>query len=339
MYEGWFFTLKEVLSQSEIDLLLNALSTGEISAEDVKAESTKTDVIKNYDFRRPNKFSKDQLRTLHMIHDNFGRLASNFLSGYLRTSVTVKIASVDQLTYEDFLVSIPSPTLMAVLSLSPLKGTAVFECNPAFTFPIIDLLFGGPGEMPVALREMTDIELSVLKKLISKLMESMVYAWSDIFNFQPVIENIETNPQFNQIISPNETVAIVTLSTTVNQSQGIINLCLPFITLEPVISKLTAHYWFASQDVSGADGAKSIIRNKLLNVPLDLSAVVGHTELTVREFLGLDEGDVIPLDINAGDDFELYVNDHVRFKVQPGLVRSKVGVRVTSKVSGGNNHG
>ncbi len=332
------FTLKEVLSQSEIDLLLNALSTGEISAEDVKVES-KTDVIKNYDFRRPNKFSKDQLRTLYMIHDNFGRLASNFLSGYLRTSVTVKIASVDQLTYEDFLVSIPSPTLMAVLSLPPLKGTAVFECNPAFTFPIIDLLFGGPGEMPDSLREMTDIELSVLKKLISKLMESMSYAWSDIFNFQPVIENIETNPQFNQIISPNETVAIVTLATTVNQSQGIINLCLPFITLEPVISKLTAHYWFASQDISGADEAKDIIRNKLLNVPLDLKAVVGHTDVTVREFLGLDEGDVIPLDIKAGADLELYVNDYVRFKVQPGLVNSKVGVRVTAKVSGGSNHG
>lgn len=331
--------LKEVLSQSEIDMLLNALSAGEISAEDVKAAESKSEVIKTYDFRRPNKFSKDQLRTLYMIHDNFGRLVSNFLSGYLRTSVTVKIASVDQLTYEDFLVSIPSPTLMAVLSLPPLKGTAVFECNPAFTFPIIDLLFGGPGEMPSSLREMTDIELSVLKKLIGKMMQSMSYAWSDVFNYEPVIENIETNPQFNQIISPNETVAIVTLSTTINQSQGIINLCLPFITLEPLISKLTAHYWFASQDVSGADEAKEIIRNKLLKVSMKLVAVVGHTDLTVREFLGLDEGDVIPLDIEVGDDFELYVNDHVKFKVQPGLIKSKVGVRVTAKVPGGNNHG
>ena len=326
--------MKEVLSQSEIDMLLSAISSGEVSAEDVKAES-KTDTIKTYDFRRPNKFSKDQLRTLHMIHDNFGRLVSNFLSGYLRTSVSVKIASVDQLTYEDFLVSIPSPTLMAALSLPPLKGAAVLECNPAFTFPIIDLLFGGPGEMPHSIREMTDIELGVIRKLTGKMLQSLAYAWVDIFSFEPVIENIETNPQFNQIISPNETVAIITFSTTVNQSHGIINLCLPFITLESVISKLTAHYWFASQDVSGADGAKEIIRSKLLKVPMELEVAVGHTDLTVQEFLGLDEGDVIPLDIKAGDDFELYINEHMKFKVQPGLVKSRVGVRVTAKVLGG----
>lgn len=329
--------MKEVLSQSEIDMLLNALSSGEISAEEVQAEG-KSDTVKNYDFRRPNKFSKDQLRTLYMIHDNFGRLASNFLSGYLRTNVTVKIASVDQLTYEDFLVSIPSPTLMAVLSLPPLNGTAVFECNPAFTFPIIDLLFGGPGEMPINLRELTDIELTVLKKLNEKLMDSLIYAWSDIFDFNVIIESIETNPQFSQVISPSETVAIVTFTTSVNESQGFLNLCLPFIVLEPVVSNLTAHYWFA-QDVSGAEGAKEVIKNKLLNVDLDLQAVVGHTCLTVGDFLQIDEGDVIPLDINVGDDFELLVNNQAKFKVQPGLVKNKLGVKVTAKMLGVKNHG
>ncbi|MEW6623108.1 MAG: flagellar motor switch protein FliM [Bacillota bacterium] len=326
--------MKEVLSQSEIDLLLNALAAGEITTEDVQRD-VKANVVKTYDFRRPNKFSKDQLRTLYMIHDNFARLVSNFLSGYLRTNVTVKIASVDQLTYEDFVVSIPSPTLLVAFTMEPLKGTAVFECNPAFSFPIIDLLFGGPGEMPHRLREMTDIELSVLKKLSSKLLDNLVFAWSDIFSFKHSIENIETNPQFNQIISPNETVAIVTLATTVNHTQGIINICLPYITLETVISKLTAHYWFSSQEKSGVEEAKSIILRKLVKVPIEVTAVIGHAELTVREFLQLAEGDVIPLDVKIGDDIELLVNDQLKFWGQPGLVKDKAGIQVTSKVFGG----
>ncbi len=330
--------MKEVLTQSEIDMLLNALSSGEITAEEVKAESS-SEVVKNYDFRRPNKFSKDQLRTLYMIHDNFGRLVSNFLSGYLRSNVTVKIETVDQLTYEDFLVSIPSPTLMAVLKLNPLKGTAVFESNPTFTFPIIDLLFGGQGDMPSTIRELTDIELSVLKKLNEKILSFLSYAWADIFELEPSIESLETNPQFNQAISPNETVAIITLSTVVNNSKGLINLCLPFITLEPVISKITAHYWFASQDSSDAEDARKIILKNILNVPLDISAVVGSTDLTVREFLNLDEGDVIPLDIKVGDDMQLLINDHLKFKVQPGLVNKNIGVKITGKVSGGNIDG
>jgi flagellar motor switch protein FliM len=332
------FYLKEVLSQSEIDMLLNALSSGEITAEEVEAVS-KSETVKDYDFRRPNKFSKEQLRTLFMIHDNFARLVSNFLSGYLRTNVTVKIESVDQLTYEDFLVSIPSPTLMAVLSLPPLKGTAVFECNPAFSFPIIDLLFGGPGIMPAKLRELTEIELSVLKKLNGKLLANLTYAWSDIFHFQPEIENLETNPQFSQAISPNETVAIVTLSTEINKTKGIINLCLPFITLEPVISKLTAHYWFASQETSNVEENAKYIQNKLLKVPVEFCAVVGHSEITVREFLDLNEGDVIHLDTKAGEDMQMLINNQVKFKIQPGLIKKKIGVKITAKALGGEADG
>ena len=330
--------LKEVLSQSEIDLLLNALATGEISAEDMK-EDVQAEIVKKYDFRRPNKFSKDQLRTLYMIHDNFARLTSNFLSGYLRTSVNVKIASVDQLTYEDFVNSLPSPTLMTLFDMNPLSGTAVFEYNSAFVFPIIDLLFGGPGEMPPRLRDLTDIEVSVLRKLNGKLLDNLGHAWADIFKFDLVIESLETNPQFNQIISPNETVALVTFATTVNNSQGIINICLPFLTLEPVISKLSAHFWFASQDVSGIEKAKKTIMGKLIKIPVELTAFFGHTELTVREFLQLDEGDVVPLDLKAEDDLELSVNDQIKFMVQPGVIKNKIGVRINSKMFGGGNNG
>lgn len=310
-------------------MLLDALASGELSVDEVTKE-TRQESVKEYDFRRPNKFSNDQLRTLHMIHDNFARMVSNFLSAYLRSSVQVKIASVDQLTYEDFLVSIPSPTLMTVFSMQPLKGTAVLETNPALVFPIIDLLFGGPGEMPGTVRELTDIEMSVLRKLNAKILENLAYAWTDIFQFSPEIEAMETNPHFNQVMSPNETVAIVTLSTTIGNSQGMINLCLPFVTLETVISKLTAHFWLAHQETNGVEQTRRKLLAKINSVPLELTAIAGETELTIRDFLQLQEGDVIPLDKAAGTDLVLLVEDKPKFKVQPGFIRRRMGVQITA---------
>ncbi|MBZ4686965.1 MAG: flagellar motor switch protein FliM [Clostridiales bacterium] len=323
--------MKEVLSQSEIDALLNALDSGEINAVDISKDPTTTD-IKKYDFRRPNKFTKDQLRTLQMIHENFARMLSNFLSGYLRTTVSINIVSVDQLTYEDFLVSIPGTTLMTIFEMQPLTGSAVLECNHNFTFPIIDLLFGGSGKKMGKVRELTDIELGVLRKLNQRILENMAYAWGDVFKFTPKIESLETNPQFNQIISPNETVAIITFSSDIGENQGILNICLPFITLEGVISKLSAHFWFASHESGGPDKTQDKIKKRLSQVSLTLAAVCGETELTVRDFLQLSEGDVITLDKNIQDDMDLLVEGYPKYKIQPGVVGEKFAVQVTEKL-------
>ena len=323
--------MKEVLSQSEIDALLTALDSGQIDAAEVGKKAATTDV-KTYDFRRPNKFTKDQLRTLYMIHENFARMLSNFLSGYLRSTVSINIVSVDQLTYEDFLVSIPSPTLLTIFEMQPLSGTAVFECNYNFTFPIIDLLFGGPGTKISNIRELTDVELGVLRKLNKKILENMAYAWGDVLKFTPKIESLETNPQFNQIMSPNETVAIITFSSEVSDNQGIVNICLPFITLENVISKLSAHFWFASQESEGTAKTQDEISKRLGQVPLTIKAICGETDLTVRDFLQLSEGDVIKLDNKLQEDMHLLVEEYPKYKVQPGVVSEKLAVQVIEKI-------
>ncbi|GAW92951.1 flagellar motor switch protein FliM [Calderihabitans maritimus] len=320
--------MKEVLTQAEIDLLLSAMSSGKVKAEDFKKEESEVKV-KTYDFRRPNKFSKGQLRTLFMLHDNYARLLSNFLSAYLRTNVQIRMASVDQLTYEDFMVSIPSPTLMTVFSMPPLKGMAVLETNPEFIFPIIDLLFGGPGEMPEQIRELTDIEMGVLRKLNAKLLENLAYAWADIVEIETKIESLETNPQFNQIISPSETVAVVTMSTAIGNHKGLINLCLPYLTLETVISKLSAHFWLASLDSEQEGEQRSRIRRKIADAFVELTGVCGHAYITVRDFLQLQEGDVIPLDRAVGQDLDLYVEDKLKYKVQPGVMGRKLAVQIT----------
>jgi flagellar motor switch protein FliM len=264
-----------------------------------------------------------------MIHDNFGRLVSNFLSGYLRTSVQVKIVSVDQVTYEDFLVSIPMPTLITVFSLAPLKGTAILETSPAFVFPILDLLLGGTGFMPQKARELTDIEIGVLRRVNTRILEQLRYAWGDLVSFEPHIEFLETNPQFNQVLSPNETVAVITFTTQVGETQGLINLCWPYISLEAVVGRLTARYWFAAQETEDQESSRQTLVRLLEEVPVELAVRAGSTQITLREFLELQPGDVIALDRSVKEDLELLVGGRPYLYGQPGVVGKKLGLLLT----------
>jgi len=322
--------LKEILSQSEIDSLINAINQGnEVSQQQ---EEQKDIVAKKYDFRRPNKFTKEQIRTLYMIHENYSRITANFLSGYLRSSISMKIASVEQLTYEDFLVSIPSPTLLTIFQMPPLNGSAVMEFNSNFTLPVIDLLFGGIGRKISRVRELTEIEISVMRTMNQKMLDNFAFVWRDVIELEPAIESLETNPQFNQIIAPNETVAIITFSVTVAENSGTINLCLPYLTLEPVISSLTAQQWFAGQQFGGNDKEKEkYIENCLGKVKLNLSVNCGETHVSLREFLQLREGDVVLLDKHVGNDLDLTVEGYPKFKVQPGTIRNKLAMQITGK--------
>ncbi|MGI6452797.1 MAG: flagellar motor switch protein FliM [Syntrophomonadaceae bacterium] len=321
--------MKEVLSQSEIDRLINNINQGEKLWGQVEVQSA----AKKYNFRLPNKFTKDQLRTLHMIHDNFSRILSNFLSGYLRSSIHLKVVSVEQLTYEDFLVSIPSPTLLTIFKMSPLNGNALLEFNLNFVFPIIDLLFGGAGSRMNRIRELSEIELRVLRKLNERVLESLSYAWAGVIQIKPEIDSLETNPQFNQIIAPNEIVAIITFSAQIAGNHSTINLCLPFVTLGSVIANLTAQNWFSGQqDKEAANNKDAIIQNRIAQVPLDLYACCGECSLTVREFLQLRPGDVVILDKLVNENMELFVGKHHKFQVQPGVVNNKLAVQITARV-------
>ncbi|WP_258359695.1 flagellar motor switch protein FliM [Moorella sulfitireducens (nom. illeg.)] len=323
--------MSEILSQAEIDALLHALTSGEVQAETIKDEAIAK--VKKYDFRRPNKFSKEQLRTLYMIHENYGRLVANFLSAYLRSSIQVKIVSVEQMTYEDFVLSLPTPTLMNVFSMEPLKGSAILQANMNFVFPIVDLLFGGRGEMLAFSRELTEIELHVLRRLNNRILEQLTYSWSDIYSFKPKLEAMETNPQFTQVISPNETVAVITLSTIVGRQEGLLNLCLPYMLLEPLISRLSASHWLAASAEGEASPDRRVAIEKILaGVPVELIAYCGRTRLPVRDFIQLQVGDVITLEKVVGEDLELYVDGHLKFKVQPGVVGQKMAIQVTEVV-------
>jgi flagellar motor switch protein FliM len=322
--------MDEALSQSEIDALINQLNSDDTVALELIKEETQT-TAKNYNFRRPNKFTKDQLRTLFMINENFSRIISNYLSGYLRSTINIKIASVEQVTYEEFLVSIFCPTLLTIFQMNPLNGSAVLETSHNFTSPAIDLLFGGMGRNTNRAKELTEIELRVLKKLIEKLLENMALAWLDVFEFKTTIDSMESNPQYNQIISPNETVAIITFTADVANNQSIINLCLPHATLKEAIPNLTAQNWFAAQQYADVSQAKDI-ETRLGKVALGLTACCGETQLTIQEFLQLEEGDVVLLDTIVGEDMELLIEGYPKLSFQPGIIGDQLAAMITGKL-------
>jgi flagellar motor switch protein FliM len=327
--------LKEILSQGEIDALLSAVATGRVKAEDLREVESHV-ACKPYDFRRPNKFSKEQLRTLQTLHDSYARILSNFLSGYLRSNIVVRVASVDQFTFDDFVRSVPVPTVLSIFSLKPLKGMAVMETNPQFLFPIIDLLFGGPGEIPKKIRELTDIELSVVRKLNERLLEYFQLAWQDVYKVEPEIESIETNPRLHQIISPNEIVAVITLTTVVGDTaRGLINICLPHIVLDPMLMHLSSFYRFVHSALQpdGTEGRR--LMHWVERAPVDLSVVVGENEITVQDLLQLEVGDVVPLMRRVNQDLDLYVSDRLKFKAQAGMLGRYLAVQVNSLVEGG----
>lgn len=326
--------MPEVLSQAEIDALLAAVSTGQIKPGEAAALPA-VQALKRYDFRRPNKFTKDQLRTLQILHENLARILSGFLSGYLRTNVSIVVSSVEQFTFDDFSRSLPMPTLLTIFSLSPLKGMAVMETNPHFLFPVIDLLFGGPGDVPKKVRELTSIEISVARKINAKILENLSFAWSDVFSVTPEIETVETNPRFQQVISPSEVVVVITFSTVVGTgARGYINLCLPHVTLEPVLVQLSSYYHMAPTGTQ-EDSAGKELEYWVNQVPVDLAVVAGETEIAVREFLNLQVGDVLPLDRGINADLDVYVGGQLRYKAQAGTVGRHLAVQITSLAEGG----
>jgi len=324
--------MTEILSQDEIDALLTAISTGEVDATDYSAAKEQKKV-KIYDFRRPDKFSKDHIRTLQMMHETFARLTTTALSAQLRALVSVHVASVDQLTYEEFIRSIPNPTTLAVVNMDPLKGSAVLEIDPSITFTIIDKLFGGMGEASKISRELTDIELSVMEGIIVRILGNLREAWSNVIDLRPRLGNIETNPQFAQIVPPNDMVVLITLETKVGDVEGMTNLCIPYISIEPIISKLSAQYMYSSIRKGATDENLLIIQNRLETVTLPIVAEIGEAKISVQDVLGLTLGDVVKLpETKISDDMICKIGGRKKYRCRPGLVSNRLSIKIGERI-------
>ena len=325
--------MNEVLSQDEIDQLLTAISSGDSEVDDFKPVND-TRKIKIYDFKLQDKFSKEQLRTVSNMHETFARLTTTSLSAQLRSLVHVHVASVDQLTYEEFIRSIPTPTTLAVVNMDPLKGNAVLEIDPTITFCMIDRLFGGRGVTSGNKnRDLTDIEQSVMEGIIVRILANMREAWTQVIDLRPRLGQIETNPQFAQIVPPSEMVVLITLETKVGDEEGMMNFCIPYLTIEPIISKLSSQFWFSSVRRSSTTQYLGTLKEKLSSVDMEVVASVGSINLSVRDVLSLTTGDVVRLsNTKVGDPLTLSVGNRKKFFCQPGVVGKKMAVQITGKI-------
>jgi flagellar motor switch protein FliM len=324
--------MNEVLSQAEIDQLLQAISTVDSEQGAFKAVNDARK-IKVYDFKRPDKFSKEQIRTVANIHETFARLTTTSLSAQLRSIVHVHVSSVDQLTYEEFIRSIPTPTTLTVIDMDPLKGNAILEIDPSVTFAMIDRLFGGTGQGAKIQRDLTDIEQSVMEGIVVRILANMREAWTQVIDLRPRLGSIETNPQFAQIVAPNEMVVLVTLETKVGEEEGMMNLCIPYITIEPIISKLSSQFWFSSVRRNSSSQYLGVIKQKLSDVEMDVVAEIGSINLPIRDVLALRVGDVVRLsNVRITDSIVLTVGSKRKFFCQPGIVGKKMAVQITGKI-------
>lgn len=321
----------DILSQNEIDELLKALDTGEIDMHQI--QSTKQEKkIKNHDFRRPSKFAKDHLKTLNIIHEYYARLVTNFLTGYLRTLVQVDVVSVEPLAYNDFTNSISNPVIIGIVDFSPLTGSIVMEVAPHIAFALVDRILGGKGSSIEKIREFTEIELAIVERIIIQILNLMREPWENVISLRPRLERIETNAQFAQIISPNEIVALITLSARIGDAGGMINICIPHIVVEPVVSKLSTKFWFSSIEKETSDETKYIIENKVEDTIIPIKAILGETIITVNEFLELQTGDVLPLNTNVNGNLKVLVGDLLKFYAKPGIKKNRVALKVTEVV-------
>ena len=319
--------MADVMSQEEIDRLLNQISSGEFDMDDMKNQNEKQ--VKNYDFARPSKFSKEHLRTLEIIFEHYVRLLSTELPAYLRKSVQVDVINSEVVIYSEFSNALSNPVLLGVVNVSPLKGNVIMEIGANIGYAIIDRLLGGEGSALERNRDFSEIELSILERIFSICVNLLRDPWKNVVEINPRLERIETNSQFAQIISPSETIAIITISMKIGEVSGLMNICLPFTCLEGVMDKLNTKYWFSTMQDKDDKTYEDAIEMLISKAQVPIKAVLGKSTISVADFANLQLGDIIKINRRVEDELDIYVGDIRKFTALPGSFNDNYAVRIT----------
>ena len=320
----------EVLSQSEIDNLLAALSTGEIDVDEMQNSDEKQ--VKNYDFSRPTKFSKEHLRTLEIIFEHYGRLVSTNLPAYLRRNVQVTVANSEAVTFSEFTNALSNPVILGIVNFAPLNGTIIIDLATNLAYAMLDRMLGGVGLPLEKSRDFSEIEMSIIQKVLVMLTQLLREPWKNVVNISPLLGRVETNPQFAQIIAPNDMIAIITLNVKIGDVEGFLNFCLPFFTLEDVMDRLNTKYWFASMQENHDEHYEEYIESLIRKVDIPIRAVLGKSTISVGDFANLQVGDCIRLNTKVENDMDIYVGNIRKFTALPGANKDAYAVRITSVI-------
>jgi flagellar motor switch protein FliM len=323
--------VSEVLSQSEIDALLAAMSSGDLDAVQIRSQADEPQA-RPFDFLRPSKFSKDQLRTIELLHDTFCRSAQTQLSAALRTMVEIEVVTADQVTYGEFVNSMPTPSLITIVTMEPLEGNAVLEVNLPIVFSVIDRLVGGSGTHRPRLRELTEIEHALVQGVLETLLAAFSEAWSTVVPARFRRVGTETNPQFAQIVAPSDMVVLSSFELRVGSQTGSLSLCVPYLVLEPVMDRFTARSYFSGSTAEPSEELRAGLTQELGTVSIPVSVELGQAELGVGDLLALAPGDVIPLSVAPGSDAVVRVGRRAAFTAQPGVRGRRSAVQITGRI-------
>ena len=320
----------DVLSQNEIDNLLAALSAGELDVEEIKDNKEKQ--VKNYDFARPSKFSKEHLRTLEIIFEHYGRLLSTNLPVYLRKNVQVEVMNSEAVTYSEFSNALSNPVLLGIVNFAPLQGNIIIEMASNLGYAIVDRMLGGRGDPIDKVREFSEIELLIIERIMVICVNLLAEPWENVVSIHPRLERIETNSQYAQIISPSEMIAIVTINLKIGEVEGLMNVCLPYLTMEDVIDKLNTKYWYSNMQEQDDKDYRDSIESLIKRAQIPVKAVLGNSIISVNDFAMLQLGDIIRLDRGVEDELEIYVGNIRKFTALPGSSGDNYAVKVTSVI-------
>lgn len=313
--------MSRILSQDEIDALLASTASGRGEAPSEGGTSS----VVAYNFRRPDRISREQLRSLHLLHDRFALNVSTPLSAFLRAMTEVSIVSVEQFAYSEFLMSLPDPTAFYAVGVHPFDGAGALELNPAIAFAMVDRLLGGTGSTPAPNRALTEIEQNVVDSVIKLLLESLSETWKPIIDVQFRIQGRETRPQMLQVTGPNEIVILLVFDVRIGDARGMLNLCIPATVIEAVGENF-AQGWHKRRRQPTAEEEMWLHAN-LARVPLPVTALL-ETTLSARDLLALRRGDVILLAHSATHPVEVHVAAVPRFDGQLTSDGNSVGVMV-----------
>ena len=330
----------DVLDQNEVDALLAAVNTDQVEEEAPQAQIFSRHhrdfdeiEVRTYDFKRPERVSKDQMRALQTLHEQFARNFGASLSGFLRTIVEVKVATCEQMTYGEFISALPNPTSFNLIESEALAGQICMELSPLIIYPIIDRLLGGTSQdLFIPQRPMTLIEARLISNVTNRGLEAMSEAWAGVKAMTFEIKATESNPQLVQIVPPNEVVVVVGFELKMSNRAGTMSLCIPYNAIEPVMDAVSSQTWFSSGQNRSA-GLESRLSGSLAGAGVSVSGILARTTISLRDLATMAAGDLIMTETPATKPMILAVEGERKFLAHIGQHRNKRAVRIDRRVT------
>ncbi|HEX4415284.1 MAG TPA: flagellar motor switch protein FliM [Lacipirellulaceae bacterium] len=325
----------DVLSQAEVESLLSAMDSREadVIADAATSRVRHREKVSPYDFKRPERVGKEQMRSLQTMHEAFGRNYGASLSALLRTIVELKLTSVDQLTYSEFVFSLENPTCFNLINASPLEGQLILDINLSLLFPIIDRLLGGGIDSGAPIRRpLTEIELRLVGRITELFCKEMKQAWENVLELNLTIDRVESNPQLVQIVPPNEVVVLISFELTLGEARGMMNLCIPFNSIERISNRLSSNSWVSYGKKSATTENIQRISNQLNDALVEVVVDLAETNISTSDLIGLRVGDIIATEKDVARPLVVSIEGRPKFHAQPGAFKGRKAIQVVGMI-------